>query len=51
MKRDGVACFQKCSKTLTGRGAEFPELIPGEQLAGSPDVVVTRESQNVTVAS
>ena len=51
VKRVGVAGFQKCSKTLTGRAAEFAELIPGEQLARSPDVVVVREGQNVTVPS
>ena len=51
VKRVGVAGFQKCSKTLTGRATEFAELIPGEKLAGSPDVVVAREGQNVTVPS
>ena len=51
MKRVGSSGFQKCSKRLTGRAAEFAEPNPGEQLAESPDIAVADESQNSAVSS
>ena len=51
MEQVGVAGFQRCSKTLTGRAVVSAELIVEEHLAESPDVVVTLEGQNVTFPS
>ena len=48
MGQVGVAGFQRCSQTLTGRAAVTAELAVGEQLAESPDVVVVLEGQTVT---
>lgn len=48
MEQVGVAGFQRCSETLTGRAAVSAELTVGEQLAESPDIVVALEGQNVT---
>ena len=51
MEQVGVASFQRCPETLTGRAVLFVELIAEEYLAESPDVVVAVEGQNVTSPS
>ena len=43
MEQVGVAGFQRCSETLTGRAVVSAELIVEEHLAESPDVVAAHE--------
>ena len=51
MEQVGVAGFQRCSETLTGRAVVSAELIVKEHLAESPDVIVVLEGQDITFPS
>ena len=50
MEQGGVAGFQRCSETLTGRAVVSAELIVEGHLAESPDVAAL-EGQNLTFPS